>query len=174
MYIRASVQTTMKKLFFLCPFLLLLTGCPVGLDYAPGTVGTEAVDTRFEGTWVLDASTPDHEVQKVTFEKLSKFAYTVTVVEVGEMYSMETDQFTMYQTNIDGLNVMYLKPSDEDKYYMYKFKFDSDKQMTIGDISLLEGGVDAVVSTEALRQEIATSKGKEDFANIEKYVFNKQ
>ncbi len=163
----------MKKLLFALPFLMLLTACPIGLDYAPGKVGTEAVDTRLEGTWVLDPSTPDHEVTKVTFKKQNKFAYMVTVEERGEMYAMETDEYFMYQTVIDGLNVMYLKPSNEDKYYLYQFELDG-KQLIVGDISLLDGGTDALTSTESLRQQIATSKSMEEFKSIGKYVFNKK
>jgi len=163
----------MKKLLFALPVLFLLTACPIGLDYAPGKVGTEAVDSRFEGTWTIDPSTPDHEVVKVTFKKQNKFAYAVTVEERGEMYAMETDDYFMYQTTVDGLNIMYLKPSNEEKYYMYQFEFDG-KQLVVGDISLLDGGVDALTSTESLREQIKTSKPMEEFKNIEKYVFNKK
>ncbi len=163
----------MKKLLFALPLLFLLTACPIGLDYAPGQVGTEAVDARFEGTWRLDPGTPDHEVVEVTFTKQNKFAYAVTVKERGEMYALETDELFMYQTTIDGLNVMYLKPSNEDDYYLYQFEFDG-KQLIVGDISLLDGGIDVVTSTESLRQQIAASKSKEEFLAIQKYVFNKK
>lgn len=162
----------MKKLIYFLPFVLLLTACPIGLDYTPGNIGTEAVDPRLEGVWTLDVSTPDHEVKTVSFKKQSKYAYAVNVIERGEMYGLESDDLLMYQTNINGLNVMYLKPSDEDKYYMYQFEFDGN-QLIVGDISLLDGGVDGVTSTESLRQQIVTSKEKEEFKSISKFVFNK-
>ncbi len=164
----------MKKILFALPLLFLLTACPIGLDYSPGAIGTEVVNENLSGTWVLDESHDDHEVRKVKFTKIDKYSYAVEVLEQGEMYALETSRLTMYQTKIDGLNVMYLKPEGENKYYLYQFEMKGNKQFSIGDISLLDGGVDAVKSTQNLRDQIQASKNKEAFLALDKFLFNKK
>lgn len=167
----------MKKLALLSLLMLVLTGCPIGLDYAPGEVGTEKVSSELSGTWAFSAASAtstDHEVMKVKFTKRDANSYDVSVLERGEMYTLETNELIMYQTNIDGLNVMYLKPSDEEKYYLYQFELKDKKTLVIADISLLDGGTDVVTSTETLREQIKNSKGKDEFLEIEKFTFVKK
>lgn len=175
-FVRTNIRI-MKKLLYALPILFLLTACPIGLDYAPGEVGTEKVSAELLGTWEFssasDTST-DHEVKKVKFSKRDNYSYSVTVLERGEMYALESNELVMYQTTIDGLNVMYLKPSDEDKYYLYQFEIKDKKTLVVGDISLLDGGVDVVTSTETLREQIKNSKGNDEFLNLEKFTFVKK
>jgi hypothetical protein len=161
----------MKNLLLFIPLLFLLTACPIGLDHAPGKVGAEVVDSRLVGTWQADD--PNCEVQKVMIKKKTANEYSVQVLERGEMYALETDDLLMYQTKIDDLNILYLKPSNENKYYLYQFEINSSKEITIGDISLLDGGVDAVSDTESLRKQISASKEKDEFQKIDKFVLHK-
>lgn len=161
----------MKKFFFLLPLLFLLTACPVGLEYAPGKVATEQVDARLIGTWESESS--ECEIRKVTIKKKTANEFSVQVLERGEMYALETDDLTLYQTKIDNLIILYLKPSNEEKYYLYQLEIKSDSELTIADVSLLDGGTDAVSDTESLRKQISNSKDKEEFKNIPKFVFHK-
>lgn len=160
----------MKKFFVFASLLLLLTACPIGLDYAPGEVGKEEINSKLLGTWVL--SEEDAEAKKFTIRKIDKYQYSVEVLERGEMYSLETDNLTMYETTINGLHVLYLKPDDESKYYMYQYTLDGNS-LTIADIPLLDGGIDAVTSTEALRKQIEASMGQETFY-AEPHTYKKQ
>ena len=166
----------MKKIALLSLLAIVLTGCPIGLDYAPGNLGTEKVDENLAGTWLFSESQDgeDHEVMKATFKKINDYSYSVTVLEKGEMYALETDDLTMYQTTIDGLNIMYLKPSNEDDYYLYQFVLKDKKTLVTADVSLLDGGIETVVSTESLRQQIIASKNQEEFLNLPTTTFKKQ
>jgi hypothetical protein len=128
----------MKKFVLFLPLLFLLTACPVGLKYAPGKVATEPVDTRLIGTWEAESS--EFEIQKVTIKKKTANEFSVQVLERGEMYMLETDDLTLYQTKIDNLTILYLKPSNEEMYYLYQVVIKSASELEIGDISLLDGG----------------------------------
>lgn len=161
----------MKKFFFLLPLLFLLTACPVDLEYAPGKVASEQVDARLIGTWEAESS--ECEIRKVTIKKKTANEFSVQVLERGELYALETDDLTLYQTKIDNLTILYLKPSNEEKYYLYQVVIKSEKEIEIGDVSLLDGGVDAVSDTESLRKQISNSKDKEEFKNISKFVLHK-
>lgn len=151
---------TMKKLLYAIPFLFLLTACPIGLDYAPDTLEAEKVNPALQGTWTCDIT--DAETRKVEITKLTPTKYKVTVLERGELYALETDILYLYETTLDGLHILYLKPDNEDKYYLYQYVLDGEK-LELADIPLLDGGVDAVTSTEALRSQIASSMKMEDF-----------
>ncbi len=151
----------MKKLLVFASLLLLLTACPIGLDYAPGEIGKEEVNSKLIGTWML-SNPDDAEAKKFSISKIDKYSYKVEVVERGEMYSLETDNLTLYETTINGLHVLYLKPDNEEQYYMYQYKLEGNT-LTIADIPLLDGGIDAVTSTESLRKQIESSMTMETF-----------
>lgn len=154
----------MKKLFYILPLALLLTACPMALDFAPGYIGKEKVNTNLEGTWKFNSAdtSSDAEVMQVTFKKKDKYSFDITVDEKGEMYSREGITYTGYETEIDDLQVLYFKPSDEDKYYLYQYQL-KNNELIIADIPLLDGGIDVVTSIETLRDQIKASKDKDDF-----------
>ncbi|MGV3598019.1 MAG: hypothetical protein ACO1PI_09130 [Bacteroidota bacterium] len=163
----------MKKLIILLamlPAVLLFYGCPVGLDHSAGTPGTEKIDKALIGTWVTDKA--EHEFKKVTITKIDDFSYKLVVEEKGEMYAVEGDEFTGWITTIKGQKFLYAKPTVEDKYYLYHYEVDGKKLIT-HDVSLLDGGVDAVKSTETLRKQIETSLDMEDCLS-EETTFTKQ
>lgn len=154
----------MKKLLFY-PFFLAMTilfsACPVGLDYPLGSPGKEPIDPMLIGTWTCSSS--DAEVLKVSISKKDDFSYQVEVLERGEMYALETDNLTGWVTELGGKKFFYLKPDNEEKFMHYMLKEISAQRMVSCDVSLLIGGVDAVVSHEALRKEVAESMRKEEF-----------
>ena len=148
----------MKKLIQLSVLVLVITtfyGCPVGIDYPLGTPGNEKIINDNIGTWVCDS--PEAEVVKVNFEKKDDNSYKVTVLERGEMYALETDNLIGWVTEVEGKTFLFFKPDNEEKYYHYMIKEMDNGTMATCDVSLLDGGVDAVTSTEALRKQVATS-----------------
>ena len=82
----------------------------------------------------------------------------VNVLQRGSMYSMETDNFYGWFTEIEGKNFIYMQDIDdaEDDYYTYCFEVNGNTMKSY-DISLLVGGVDAITSTEAYREEVKAS-----------------
>lgn len=150
------------------PFLLLFTGCPVGVDYPLGKQGSEEIDKALIGTWTTDAEDPDYRT--VTISKKDNFSYDVEVFETGSMYSLDVTKFTAWVTKVGGKTFLYAQPvkSEDSQYYLYCFEAVDKKTMKSFDVSLLVGGVDAVTSTEAYRAEVEASMKMEDFLSDEK------
>lgn len=152
------------------PAVLLFYGCPVGLDHSAGTPGTEKIDKSLLGTWVTEKT--EHEFKKVTVTKLDDYSYNVVVDEVGELYSVEGKEFTGWVTTIKDKKFLYAKPTNESSYYLYHYEI-KDKKLITYDVGLLDGGIEAVKSTESLRKQIETSLGM-DGCLSEETTFTKQ
>lgn len=166
--------TRMKKLLHSSILILVITtfyGCPVGIDYPLGTPGTEKLNKELIGTWKSDKT--DAEVLKVKFEKNDDNSYKVTVLERGEMYALETDFLTGWVTEVEGKTFVFFKPENETKYYHYMIKELGKGKMVSCDVSLLDGGVDAVTSTEALRKQVTNSMKSDEFG-VETITWTKQ
>lgn len=152
-----QIITAMKKVLipvFAALALLVVTGCPVGLQYPLGKTDSEAIDKKLVGTWVC--TNEDPEVKKVKISKQDEKSFSVDVIEKGSMYSLETDHLTGWVTTLDGATFLFLRPDGEENYYHYQYKKEGEKYIT-NDVSLLDGGVDAVTSTEALRKQVSAS-----------------
>lgn len=156
---------TRLALFILPVLMLVLSGCPVGLDYSSAKPGSEKFNKHLIGTWRVQGADPvkESEVVEVILERADANTIKATVKERGEMYALETENLLGYETEINGLHVLYFKPENEEKYYHYQYKMEDDDTMIVGDISLLDGGVDAVTSIETLRDQIARSMQKPEF-----------
>ncbi len=159
----------MKKLFstfFSVVTLLMLailnSGCPVGIEYPLGNPNKEKLDARLLGTWVSQST--DSEIKRVKVSKKDDNTYVVEVLERGEMYALETDKLNAWVTYFNGESFLYAMPDDsnDQKYYHYHYVFDGNK-LVMSDMSLLEGGMDAVTSQEALRNEVFASMKKPEF-----------
>lgn len=153
------MKTTKLLLIMLLPVMVLLSGCPIGLDYPAGNVGTEKIDKKLLGTWTTNKEDP--EFGKVTIAKSTANSYSITVENTGTMYSLETNEFTGWVTEIGGKTFIYALPNGENSYFMYCYKF-SDGKMYTYDVGLLDGGTEAVKSIESLRTQIETSLKRED------------
>ncbi len=154
----------MKKLLHLSIFTLIITifyGCPVGIDYPLGKPGDHKIDKDMIGTWV--AGSDEADVKKVEFSKNDDHSYKVHVLERGEMYALETDNLTGWLTEVDGKTFLYLKPDDEEKYYHYMIKESGKGTLVTCDVSLLDGGVDSVTSSETLRKQVSSSMNMEGY-----------
>jgi hypothetical protein len=156
---------TPLTLFMLPVLMLVLMGCPIGLDYSPAEPGSEKFDKKLIGTWRFQptATVKDAEVIEMTFERVDNNTMKAIVKERGEMYSLETDELLGYETEVNGLHVLFFKPENESKYYHYQYKLDGENTLITADIALLDGGVDAVTSSETLRDQITRSMSKPDF-----------
>lgn len=164
----------MKKLLHLSIFILVITtfyGCPVGIDYPLGVTGKEKINKDLLGTWVSDS--PEAEVLKVKFEKNDDNSYKVTVLERGEMYALETDNLTGWVTEVEGKTFVFFKPEGEEKFYHYMIKEAGSNKLVTCDVSLLDGGVDAVTSTEAFRKQVAASMKSAEYG-VETISWTKQ
>ncbi len=155
-----------QSLFLFIPLFFVLTGCPVGIDYPIAKPGTEKIDKNLIGRW--SQSNTEMEVLKMEIEKVNDNTLKVTVLERGSMYLEEVDVFKAWCTKIDGQQFVYLQNynSDTSDYFHYAYKFDGKDLLTY-DISLLDGGVDAVTSTEAFQSQIRTSMIKPEFLSEE-------
>lgn len=154
----------MKKFVFIVtlPFLLFLFGCPIGIDYAPGTPGKEKIDADLIGTWHTKSEDASFITAKVTKE--SDFSFHINMVETGALYGLDETEFTGWCTEIDKQKIIYIKSGGQ--FFMHGYKLNGSS-LSIYDVSLLDGGTDAVVSTEALRKQISTSLKKPDCLNDE-------
>ncbi|MCG9911666.1 MAG: hypothetical protein MH137_10240 [Flavobacteriales bacterium] len=163
----------MKKLAFVftLPVVLLLFGCPVGIDYPPGTPGKEKINPVLLGHWV--SSDDDPEFKEAKLVRNDDFSYQVTILEKGTMYSLEDDDFKGWHTEIDGLGFIYIKPDDEEKFYCYGYKMSGNNELKLYSAALLDGGVDAVTSTETFRKQLAVSIKKPEWFE-EGLTFNRQ
>ncbi len=162
-----------KHLAFPCLILMLLvlTGCPTGLPHPLGNPGTEKIDQNLIGEWITD--NPDAEAANFKIAKKDNYSYSVEVLQKGEMYSITSTSLTGWITKLDGQNFFYLKPSDEESYYLYAYKLNGKTELITYDVSLLVGGVDAVTSTSAFRDEVSKSLKQPNCLSGEK-VFKKK
>lgn len=152
-------KKNMRKLYGLIigmPIMILLSGCPVDVPYPLGDKGNEKIDKELVGVW----SQPDAtmEVLQAEIIALDKHTLQLTVMEKGESYVPEEDVFTGWCTELDGYQFVYFQSKNESTagYFTYCYKF-VDGQLHTYDVSLLVGGIDAIVSTEAYRQEVSAS-----------------
>lgn len=143
--------------FLIVTFLAVLTtGCPVGIAYPLGKPGTEKIDTKLIGVW--QAKSDSAEMVKLEVGKKDDFTYWVEVLQTGESYMAESTSFDAWVTKIDGQNFIYSKPTDPaaEEFFVYQYAVNG-KSLAIQDVSLLIGGMDAVTSTEAFRNEVSAS-----------------
>lgn len=145
MKIRLHIQLLMLGIFS-----MVLTGCPVAIEHPPGIPGTEKLDKDLLGTWYTTDA--DREVISIELSEVDKYQLKAVVLEAGEMYSLESKELIGWCTEIGGLKCVYFKSAmeSEEGYFNYYYKFDNGKLETYV-VSLLDGGVDAVTSTEAYR-----------------------
>lgn len=165
---------TLRKLFvlpLLISGLLFVYGCPVGMDYPPDEPGIKPVDDALLGTWSCVSDTCS-DLKTVKIEKYDNSSYDITILETGSEYMADDDFFVGYVTEIDGYKFIFAEEQTSGLYYTYCYQL-SGNRLTIFDVGLLEGGIDAVKSTEAFRKEISASlkkpgclSGKLDFTRI--------
>lgn len=139
---------------------LLWMGCPVGLDYPLAEPGSHKIDKNLIGTWSNGNS--EEAVQTVEITERDKNSYDVEVLERGELYSLETNLLIGYVTQVNGKMFCYFQPEGEEKFYHYQYSIDGNTLTTV-DMALLDGGMDAVTSTETLQKQVSKSMKHEDW-----------
>ena len=163
----------MKKfvsLFSALPMLLFLFGCPVGMKYSPGKPGTEKIDEKLLGSWAT--AMEDAEFKKAVIAKKDEYSLNVTVSEIGSAYMPEVKEFTGWTTQVDNQRIIYVLDAAAAEYYMYGYVY-QDNGLILYDLALLDGGVDAVTSTETFRAQISSSLKKPDCLNDGKLFVKK-
>lgn len=153
---KALIKTALFAII-ICTFY----GCPVGLDYPLSEPGKEKIDNDLIGVW--KNNDPESEIIRVKISKKDKYSYSVQVLEKSEMYALETDNFTGWNCTVNNEKFLFFKPDNEDKYYHYYIKQLKGSKMLTCDLALLDGGKDAVTSTDALQKEAISSMKMEEF-----------
>jgi len=146
----------LKTTLTLACLAFVLMACPVGIEHAAGYPGKEKIDKEIVGTWYNYKEDP--EVKSITITKADEFTLNASVSEAGSMYSLDSKELKGWCTEIDGMKFIYFRPvSETDKnFYHYAYKFNG-KNLETYDVALLDGGVDAVTSTESFRTQLQTS-----------------
>lgn len=155
----------MKIFLLIMPLAILLMACPVGIDYPADEEGKNPIEKKLLGTW--STSNKDHEVQKMEIKQNDKNSYTIEILSKGEMYMPESTTATAWITTIDDLSIIYVKPKGETQYYHYCYKIENKNSFYVYDMSMKVGGLDAVTSTQTLRDELKASSKMEDFLSNE-------
>jgi len=157
------MKKTTQSLAFILLFagILFIYGCPVGVDYAPDTPGSKPIDKRLIGTWTCVSGSCD-DIQVVEVKRENNTAYAIRVLEKGSSYMTNDVAFQGWVTQIDGTDFLYARGDSSSQYYNYTYKFDK-KRLVLYSTRFLEGGMDAVTSSESLRAELAASLKKPDF-----------
>ena len=154
------MKNILKFAFFaiiICSFY----GCPSGLDFPLAEPGKEKIDENILGVW--KNNDPETEIQKVEISKKDDFSYSLKVLEKGELYALETDNFTGWNTTLEGKKFIFFKAENDEQYYHYVIKELKGKKMIICDLSLLDQGKEAVNSIETLKKEVISSMQMPEF-----------
>lgn len=140
-------------------FLLAIisTGCPIGIEYPLCEESqVQKIDQKLLGTWKAESS--DAEILEVKISKEDDYTFAVEVLEQGENYMADDTEFFSWTTKLDGHTFIFSQAANSEKkeYMLYEYSFEG-KNLVIQDVSLLVGGVDAVTSTQAFRDEVSAS-----------------
>jgi hypothetical protein len=140
-------------------FLLAIvtTGCPVGIAYPLCEENkVEKLDKKLLGTWRSTADSA--EILQVRITEEDGLTFGIEVLEKSDNYMADDTRFFGWTTKLDGHNFLFSQGRDSDSkdYFLYHYRFEG-KKLLIEDVGLLEGGMDAVTSTEAFRKEVSAS-----------------
>lgn len=155
----------LKYLLFLLPVALFLIGCPVGLDFPLDELGKNPIDEQLLGSW--ETTDTSSAIVKMRITDAGNNSYKIEILKRGEMYMLETDLLKAWVTQLGDYTYLYAKPDNENKYYHYAYRLTDENTLITNDISLLDGGTDAVTSTESLRAQVLASSKMEGFLGEE-------
>ncbi|MCX6180937.1 MAG: hypothetical protein NT150_03280 [Bacteroidetes bacterium] len=165
------MKKTTLFLLTLSAIALILTACPVAISYPLDSIGVNKIDKKLIGTWACDSSS---DIIKVVISKgTEENSYAIEVIETGSMYSITEKKFTGYITEIDGKTFMYNRADGTTSFYTYCYELEDKNTLSLYDISLLDGGVDAVKSVQSYRDQVSSSMKKTGFLSG-KETFKKQ
>ncbi len=155
------MKKTTLYILSLSAIVLILTACPVSISYPLDAVGSNKIDKKIIGTWVSDSS---DVLKKVVVSKGSdENSYAIEIIEAGSNYNLSQKKFTGYVTEIDGKKFLYNRAEGTASYYTYCYEMPDKKTLILYDISLLDGGVDAVKSVQSYRDQVSSSMKKSGF-----------
>lgn len=115
--------------------MLLVTGCPLYLDYPAAPENACNFDAALLGRWRTEME--DAAIKAVTVSKGGSTGYDVRITEAGSTYSEDTYDYRCYSTEVNGKNVIWCQPrgTATTGYYYYVFAFGKKKSMTLWEIS---------------------------------------
>ncbi len=136
------------------PLLLFLFGCPVGMQYSPGFPA--AKNRRKAVGYLGNLRRKNLEFKVASISKKDDYSLNVSVSGTGSTYMPKGTEFTGWTTQVDNRRIVYIRDVDANEYYMYGYTY-QDNGLMLYDVALLDGGVDAVTSTETFRSQISSS-----------------
>jgi hypothetical protein len=144
--------------------LILLCGCPVDTKYPLEQKKNGRIDHKLLGTWINDSTRNDVKKVKITLGEDQ--LYQVVVLDKSETYLSGSDTFRGWLTELDKHEFLVLELFKNgkylDKYYLYHLSMNK-KAIVTHDAAFKSGGLDAVVSTDAFKQEIRASMSHPEF-----------
>lgn len=136
--------------------ILSLQACPVGLDHPLEERAGAAADPGLLGTWKNLNEDGSAEISRVRLSSAEDGTYRIELLGTTENFMAQDSLYTGWTTELDGRKFIVALADREGEYYHYCYELDGD-QLVTHDFSLLDGGVDSVVSTASLREQLALS-----------------
>lgn len=161
-------------LVLLIPAMLLLSGCPTGVDFSAAANHPEKINSKLIGSWTTNDNAADFGEMKI--EKKDNYSFTISVGDLSDDYEEETKVYTVMPTTISGLKFLSAKPNSKKSKnnYIYNYEFEGDNLVTYS-IAFNAETKKKITSTETLRSEIAQKiKDKNHKRYTNKVVWKKQ
>ncbi|MDX1908220.1 MAG: hypothetical protein SF053_14385 [Bacteroidia bacterium] len=146
-----------SALTFLCLVItFFLWGCPVGVSYPLGEMADAQNMPQLIGTWVTDD--PEAEMKKLSVTAGDKpGTYRVEVLEKGSSYAVETTSFLAWTTLLEGKTFLIAQEIATGLYFHYYLESSGTANISLSDVTLKVGGIDAITSVAAFREEVRAS-----------------
>jgi hypothetical protein len=155
------MKKTTLFLLSLSTIIVFFTACPVSISFPLDAVGSNKIDKKIIGTWVCDSC---DVLKKVLVTKGSdENSYAIEIIESGSSYTLSQKKFTGYVTEIDEKKFLYNRAEGTTSFYTYCYELSDKNTLVLYDISLLDGGVDAVKSVQSYRDQVSSSMKKSGF-----------
>jgi hypothetical protein len=115
--------------------MLLVTGCPLYLDYPAAPENACNFDGTLLGKWKTEME--DVPVRAIAVSRGGSTGYNVRVEEHGSSYSEDTYDYQCFSTEVNGKNVVWCQPQGTDTkgYYYYVFELGKKKSLKLWEIS---------------------------------------
>jgi hypothetical protein len=148
-----------RILFLLLPLLMiLLSACPLEMDYLLDEPGKTPIDTRLLGTWERVPDEGNLELVKIKIGRgRAVNSYTIRILENSVFDpSLGEIDFTGYITQIEGKKFVYAvdEEKDDGKCTVYAYEIKNNTTLFLWDVSLPDEAKDNVISTKTFRAEI--------------------
>ncbi len=151
-----SKITLLLKYITVLSLAILLQACPVSLDFPLEEPGNVPADGALEGIWVNTGHPDSVEVLEARIRLIDRFRLRIEVLKKTANYFTDLTEFDAWVSNLEGEKFLVIQEGDNEKFMHYCYKLKAG-ELVLYDMSLLDGGTDAVTSTDALREQVRLS-----------------